>query len=446
MFRILKRYKTLCCCTFLYSLFFTAHASAVVFQAEDYSLYFDTTVGNSGAAYRNDNVDIEPTIDTNGGFSVGWIAPTEWLVYNNLVIPTSGTYTINLRVATALGGRVAIDLNGGTIKLGTATISSTGGWQNWKTVSITANINAGTYQIGVYAETGDWNFNWIEVIASSNNTSSQSSASNSSSQSSIQSSGTSNSSVSSNVGGAPAGYSLVWQDEFETPGLPNSSKWDYDTEANSTGWYNNEKQYYAAARLKNSEVKDGKLIITAYKERFDTAPDYGNQEYTSARLITNGKASWTYGHFDIRAKLPCGLGTWPAIWTLGTSNDDWPANGEIDIMEHIGREPTTINGTVWTPTTAGTWGDNKTIQVPDACSAFHNYQMTWTADKITFSVDNIIYHTYTNNGSGPSQWPFNTPQYLILNLALGGDFAGTIDDSIFPRSFEVEYVRIYQQQ
>ena len=144
----------------------------------------------------------------------------------------------------------------------------------------------------------------------------------------------------------PAGYNLVWQDEFDIAGLPSSTKWAYDTEANQTGWYNNEKQYYAAARLQNSEVKNGKLIITARKEALTSAADYGGQQYTSARLITNGKASWTYGHFEIRAKMPCGKGTWPAIWTLGTVNDPWPANGEIDIMEHVGMDPTTVHGTI----------------------------------------------------------------------------------------------------
>jgi beta-glucanase (GH16 family) len=115
-----------------------------------------------------------------------------------------------------------------------------------------------------------------------------------------------------------AGWTLVWSDEFNTPGLPNSKKWAYDTERNKLGWWNNEKQYYAAARLENSRVQDGKLIIEARQERLTSAADFGGQDYSSARLITRGLASWTYGFWEIRAKLPCGLGTWPAIWMLGT--------------------------------------------------------------------------------------------------------------------------------
>ncbi|MDR7089617.1 family 16 glycosylhydrolase [Cellvibrio fibrivorans] len=430
-----------------------APAQAVVFQAENYNYYYDSTTGNTGGAYRTDNVDIEKTLDTNGGFNLGWITANEWLTYSNLVIPSSGSYTINLRVASPTGARVALDLNAGSIYLGSVPISATNGWQNWKTVSFTTTIAAGTYQLGVYAETAGWNFNWIEVIpngavSSSKSSSSIKSSSSSKSSSAVKSSvasSTKSSSSASNNNGVPAGYNLVWQDEFDVAGLPSSTKWAYDTEANQTGWYNNEKQYYAAARLQNSEVKNGKLIITARKEALTSAADYGGQQYTSARLITNGKASWTYGHFEIRAKMPCGKGTWPAIWTLGTVNDPWPANGEIDIMEHVGMDPTTVHGTIWTPATESTWGDSKSIQIPDACSNFHNYQMTWTADKIVFAVDNTVYHTYYNTGSGIAAWPFNKPQYLLLNLAVGGDMGGAVDDSIFPRSFEIEHVRIYQK-
>lgn len=238
---------------------------------------------------------------------------------------------------------------------------------------------------------------------------------------------------------------MVWQDEFEKPGLPDSTKWNYDTEANATGWYNNELQYYAARRLQNSEVRDGKLVITARKESLTSESDYGGQKYSSARLITNGKASWTYGFFDVRAKMPCGKGTWPAIWTLGTGEKGWPADGEIDIMEHVGKEPNTIYGTIWTTATEATWGDSGSVQVNDACTNFHNYQVTWTASEITFAVDGKPFHTYTNKGQGPTAWPFDNPQYLLLNLAIGGDMAGAVDDSIFPRSYEIEYVRIYQK-
>jgi len=246
--------------------------------------------------------------------------------------------------------------------------------------------------------------------------------------------------------GAPPGYALVWSDEFAGTGLPDSSKWSYDTEANATGWYNNELQYYAVGRLENSKVGNGALVITAHKEMLSSAPDYGGQAYTSARLITRGKASWTYGFFEVRAKLPCGQGTWPAIWMLGANNDAWPANGEIDIMEQVGMKPAEITGTIHTAATAGTSGIGGMTQITDACTKFHNYQLTWAAASLAIGVDNVTYFTYKNPGAGKASWPFDGPQYLILNLAIGGDMGGAVDDGIFPVQMEVEYVRIYQKQ
>ena len=147
------------------------NANAVVFQAESYNAFYDTTPGNTGGAFRNDAVDIEPTTDNGGGFNVGWIVAGEWLAYNGLMIPSSGSYTIRMRVASTVGGTASVDLNGGSILLGNFTIPNTGGWQNWQTVSRTVNLNAGTYSLGVFAQTGDWNFNWIEVVPNGGGTS-----------------------------------------------------------------------------------------------------------------------------------------------------------------------------------------------------------------------------------------------------------------------------------
>jgi len=145
-------------------------SQAVVFQAENYNNFFDTTPGNSGGAFRNDAVDIEMSTDSGGGYNVGWIAATEWLVYNNLSIPSSGNYTIRMRVASPSGATASVDLNGGSIQLGNFAIPATGGWQNWTTVSRTVYINAGTYSLGVFAQTTGWNFNWIEVVSSGGGT------------------------------------------------------------------------------------------------------------------------------------------------------------------------------------------------------------------------------------------------------------------------------------
>lgn len=242
----------------------------------------------------------------------------------------------------------------------------------------------------------------------------------------------------------PADYSLVWSDEFATAGLPDPSKWDYDTGRNKQGWHNNEKQYYSRARLENAEVRDGNLIITARREKLSTEPDWGGQSYTSARLLTNGKAEWTYGFYEIRARVPCGKGTWSAIWMLG-SKGEWPQGGELDIMEHLGKEPPRILSTVHTGAASAGNGPGSSTEVPDACTAFHNYQMHWTPQQASFGVDGKTHFVYTNPKTGTAQWPFDASQFMILNVAVGGDLGGSIDDSIFPVRMEVDYVRVYQK-
>ena len=242
--------------------------------------------------------------------------------------------------------------------------------------------------------------------------------------------------------GVPAGHVLVWSDEFEVAGLPDASRWDYDTDRNLAGWFNNERQYYARARAENSVVANGRLRITARLEELRSASDWGSQRYTSARLLTRGKAAWTYGFFEVRAKLPCGRGTWPALWTLGTGGV-WPDDGEIDIMEQVGSNPSRVFGTVHTLQSGGP-GTGAAVQVPDACTAFHNYQMHWTADAIAISVDGVEYYRYANPRSGKLTWPFDAPQYLLLNIAIGGNLGGSIDDSIFPVTMEIDHVRVYQ--
>ncbi|MBL8513743.1 MAG: glycoside hydrolase family 16 protein [Betaproteobacteria bacterium] len=243
----------------------------------------------------------------------------------------------------------------------------------------------------------------------------------------------------------PAGYRLVWSDEFENEGLPDATKWAYDTERNKIGWHNRELQYYAGPRAENALVRGGRLVLTARRESLNTQPDWGGQGYTSARLITRGKQDWTFGFFEIRAKLPCGKGTWPAIWTLNTAGE-WPAGGELDIMEHIGREPGRVFSSVHTTAGHGANPAGAARQVPDACTAFHNYQMHWTAEWVRFGIDGDVHFEYRNPRSGPERWPFDAPQFLILNIAVGGDLGGVVDDQVFPVSMEIEHVRVYQQR
>ncbi len=245
----------------------------------------------------------------------------------------------------------------------------------------------------------------------------------------------------------PPGWTLAWGDEFDVDGLPDPKKWAYDTTFNKPGWFNHEAQYYSGPRAANAVVEGGRLLITARRESRAAASDWGGQKYTSARLFTRGIAEWTYGFFEVRAKLPCGLGTWPAIWMLG-SHGDWPVNGELDIMEHIGRSPGRVMSTVHTPAGSGAHGVGAAVTLPDACGAFHRYQMLWTERDIRFGVDGVEHLAYPRldvGGVGAARaWPFDGPQFLLLNLAIGGDLGGPVDDAIFPVTLEVDYVRVYQ--
>lgn len=242
----------------------------------------------------------------------------------------------------------------------------------------------------------------------------------------------------------PSDHVLVWSDEFAGNGLPDATKWVHETGRNKQGWYNNEKQYYSGPRLENARIHDGVLTIVARKEARSDQADWGGQPYSSTRLATLGRRDWTYGFFDIRAKLPCGKGTWPAIWMVG-SQGEWPAGGELDIMEWVGSRPERMFSTVHT--TAGSGGNGKGADTPinDACNSFHNYQMLWTAQQVTFAVDGKVHFTYNNPGTGVAAWPFDAPQFMILNVAIGGDLGGAVDDNIFPVQMDVDYVRVYQK-
>jgi len=241
-------------------------------------------------------------------------------------------------------------------------------------------------------------------------------------------------------------WKLVWSDEFNYNGLPDSAKWIYDTEGNSSGWGNNEGQFYTTARIENSNVENGKLSLTAIRE------EYQGKQYSSARL--NSKAAWQFGRVEVRAKLPAGVGTWPAIWMMpgGWSFDDdnWPAIGEIDILEHVGHEINVIHASAHSKDYQWQAGTQKTaiIKVPDATENFHNYILEWTSEVIRIYVDDSCYFEYKNEGLGESKWPYNKPFYLILNLAVGGAWGSVkgIDVAAFPQTMNVDYVRIYQKK
>lgn len=241
------------------------------------------------------------------------------------------------------------------------------------------------------------------------------------------------------------GWKLVWNDEFDYTGLPDSSKWLFDTRGNAWNWGNNEAQYYTEKRKENAWVSEGVLRITALKE------EMGGKQYTSARLLTKGKGDWLYGRFEIRAKLPTGVGAWPAIWMLPTDNTygGWPGSGEIDIMENVGYDPTTIHGTAHTKAYNHSIGTQKsnTIQCPDCFENFHVYALEWEANEYRVYLDEVHYFTFQNEGTGFEAWPFDQPFHLLLNLAIGGNWGGQqgIDDSLFPHVYEIDYVRVYQK-
>jgi beta-glucanase (GH16 family) len=247
-------------------------------------------------------------------------------------------------------------------------------------------------------------------------------------------------------------WKLVWSDEFDKPGLPDSTKWSYET-----GFLrNHERQYYTRDRVENARVEDGMLIIEARKEKYPIAGSAeskaaGDAEYTSASLTTSGKAAWTYGRIEVRAKVPPGRGTWPAIWTLGTNIEkvDWPECGELDIMEHVGFDPGVVHANIHTKKYNHVIKTNKgnKIAVADATAQFHVYALEWDSHKIDFFVDDRKYFTFDNDGTGVDAWPFDKEQYLKLNLAIGGDWGGQkgIDDASFPQRYYIDYVRVYQK-
>jgi beta-glucanase (GH16 family) len=243
--------------------------------------------------------------------------------------------------------------------------------------------------------------------------------------------------------GVPPGYSLVWADEFDSDGLPDPARWVHDTHRNREGWYNDELQYYAGPRAENAVVRGGRLVITARRESLSSAADWGGQRYTSARLMTRGRQDWTYGFFEVSARMPCGRGTWPAIWTLG-SGGRWPDDGELDILEHFGRAPERVSSAVHVKAGHAGRSVHGSAPLPTACAAFHRYQMHWTRDGVSFGVDGVAYLHFPRMEGGADFWPFDRPQYLLLNLAIGGHLGGAVEDAIFPVAMEVDYVRVYQ--
>jgi beta-glucanase (GH16 family) len=246
------------------------------------------------------------------------------------------------------------------------------------------------------------------------------------------------------------GWTLVWSDEFNGPDESSVDRSKWVVETGGDGWGNQELEYYTD-RSENASVHDGNLVIRALPEKY-TGPDGVKRNYTSARLKTFGKFSQTYGRFEARIKIPYGQGMWPAFWMLGDDIDKvgWPACGEIDIMENIGKEPAIIHGSIHGPGYVGGAG----IEAPYTLSAkqrfaddFHIFAIEWDTESISFYVDKDLYVRRTRADLKPGwKWVFDKPFFLILNLAVGGDWPGNPDETtVFPQTMLVDYVRVYQR-
>jgi beta-glucanase (GH16 family) len=400
-----------CVATFL----LLANAHAAIYQAESFNSASDTTAGNSGGACTNNanvNVDIEATADAGGGCNVGWIAQGEWLAFNGLSVPTTGSYIIRLRVASQGGATASVDLNAGSIQLGNFTIPNTGGWQNWTTVTRTVTLNAGTYNLGVFAQTANWNFNWIEVVPAS-------------------------------------GPALVWSDEFNSI---NTGTWNHET--GGGGWGNNEREYYTAGSNASiqfdAQANSNVLVLEA---RRDNPANYncwyGRCEYTSSRMNSSGKRTFQYGRIEARLKLPQTPGIWPAFWLLGNDigSVGWPGCGELDIMEHVGFEPMITHGAMHGPNYSGNTPFAGTNYLSEQVNAnYHVYAIEWNSTSVRWFVDGVQFYSVTKSQvQSYGNWVFDHPMFVILNVAVGGNWPGSPNgSSVFPQRMYVDYIRVYQ--
>ena len=237
----------------------------------------------------------------------------------------------------------------------------------------------------------------------------------------------------------------TWADEFDGAQIDRDA-WRFDIARNAQGWYNHELQYYADARPENARIERGVLVIEARHEALPKQPDWGGQAYSSAKLVT--RKAYGYGFYEIRAKLPCGRGTWPAIWLL-PSGGAWPDDGEIDVMEMVGWQSGVVHATLHSGAFNHRLGTQRGAEksVETSCTAFHRYQLNWRADAITIGVDDHAYMQVRNDQpGGKPAWPFTRPYNLILNLAIGGDWGGAkgVDDAALPQRMAVDYVRYWR--
>ena len=256
--------------------------------------------------------------------------------------------------------------------------------------------------------------------------------------------------VDADPGSCPAGWKLSWSDEFNGPAgtAADASKWVYESGNGSGGWGNSELEYYRTGNANGALDGNGNLVIAAKQET------YGGFQYTSARMKTQGLSggSWTYGHIEARIKIPYGQGIWPAFWMLGNdiSSNSWPACGEIDIMENIGKEPSINHGSLHMPA-SGTSSDSQltgsyTLKNAKLSDDFHTYAIEWSASSIDFYFDGNLYESQTPASATGRTWEFDKPFFILLNVAVGGQWPGSPDGTtVFSQTMTVDYVRVCQK-
>jgi beta-glucanase (GH16 family) len=351
---------------------------------------------------------------SEGGQNVGYIETGDWMAYAGKALSTSGTYTFRFRVASLNGGgTLSLDLNNGAIVLGSVAIPKTSGWQTWTTVSMTANITAGTYSIGIYAAAGGWNINWFEFDAPG---------------------GTAATPTPTTAGAATptpttATSGLLWSDEFNGSGLP---AWNFDI--GGGGWGNSELEYYTNS-TNNCNQSGGYLNITARKESM------GGMAYTSSRI--KSKYSRAYGRIEASIKIPMGQGLWPAFWMLGTSINSgtaWPLCGEIDIMEHINSEAQTHGYIHWDAGGHASYGTAKAGTPQN----WNTYSIQWTSSYIRWFVNGVQFNEANILNNINSTEEFQKPFFILLNLAVGGAWPGSPNSATaFPAAYQIDWVRWY---
>lgn len=389
-------------------------------EAENYDIgcpdspaYYDTTEENIEGEYRDDAVDIGS--GKGGGHAVTWIKDGEWLEYSVEIEKEANYQSWFLISSDKDVGTLKLFIDG--VEISSSQIEVTGGWDLWRKVKgPMIRLNAGRHTLRALIETNGFNLDAMSFVAESTDQPSS----------------------------GDDRWNLIWSDDFNMNGSPDWSHWEAKIDGNGGG--NNELQYYSD-RKKNLRVEDGKLIIEAHKESMN------GRRYTSGKLVS--RAHWLYGKIEVRAKLPWGRGTWPAIWMMPKNAvyGGWPHSGEIDIMEHVGYDQDKVHSNIHTTSYNHMNGTNKgdSIMVNGASDDFHTYTVEWDENTLSYYVDDnpTPHFVFRNDRRGDSAtWPFDQSFYLILNIAVGGSWGGKegVDDSIFSQRMEIDYVKVYERK